>query len=443
MPCQRNKQCSAPKIGCRTLRIAFFFENEGLENVRFDEIELGNPGCGGTQYTFMLEAYDLTKAGVDVVVYATSPGIFPSEISVVTGLNFNEALKLSLESDRYLVFRPHMFSNSFINLNSLEFSMAKLIAWLHVTPDVSQIKTLSKHHSIKAYVCLGNNQMTRVLDTGVGRKCVIIPSPLIFQSEQFLKEKRHQQIVFLGALVPQKGFHLLADIWPRISRKFPDARLKVIGSGKLYGDSFHLGSKGIAVEGYEERIFRNLTFDDPTVEFLGVLPPLLKDEVISQSTLGIVNPSGNTETYCGSGIEMQSLGIPVVTARKYGLRDTVISRKTGILIRHKVFLFYAISKLLSNPNYTALLGSNASSWVRKNFTREIATARWIQLLYELETGRAITSYYKVDCLQSLLASLNMKLQRHTRINSISLLELNILLRKPFRPLKRAIHDLKH
>ena len=436
-------QSRALKIGCTTLKFAFFFENEGLQNVRFDEIELGNPGCGGTQYTFMLEACDLSKAGMDVVVYATSPGIFPPEIPVVVGLNFHEAVKLSLESDRYLIFRPHIFSNDFIEVNSREFSIAKLIAWLHVTPDVSQIKALSSHDSIKAFVCLGNNQMTRVLDTGVGRKCVIIPSPLIFQNESFSMEKNYQQVVFLGALVPQKGFHLLADVWPRISRKYPEARLKVIGSGKLYGDSHSLGAKGIAGESYEERIFRRLTPDDSTVEFLGVLPPLLKDEVIAQSTLGIVNPSGATETYCGSGIEMQSLGIPVVTARKYGLRDTVISRETGILIRHKVFLFYAISKLLSNPTYTTELGSNASSWVRKNFTREIATARWINLLDELETGREITSYYRVDCLQSFLATLNVNLQRYTGLKLMSLLELNTLLRKFFRPLKRAIHDLKH
>jgi glycosyltransferase involved in cell wall biosynthesis len=425
------------------LRFAFFFENAGLENVRFDEIELGNPGCGGTQYTFMLEAYDLSKAGMDVVVYATSPGIFPSEISVIDGLNFHEALKLSLESDRYLIFRPHVFSNEFIEVNSREFSMAKLIAWLHVTPDVSQIKALSKHNSIKAFVCLGNNQMTRILDTGVGRKCVIIPSPLIFQNESFSMEKNHQQVVFLGALVPQKGFHLLADVWPRISRRYPEARLKVIGSGKLYGNSFSIGAKGIADESYEKRIFRKLTPNDSTVEFLGILSPVNKDKVIAQSTFGVVNPSGATETYCGSGIEMQSLGIPVVTARKYGLRDTVISRKTGILIRHKVFLFYAISKLLSKPSYSAELGSNANSWVRKNFTREIATARWINLLNELETGREITSFYRVDCLQSFLATLNANLQRHVGLKSISLLEINTLLRKPFRSLKRAIHNLKH
>lgn len=424
------------------MRFAFFFENEGLQNVKFNEIELGNPGCGGTQYTFMLEAFDLSKAGMDVVIYATSPGIFPSEISVITDLSFDEAIKLSLESDRYLIFRPHIFNNDFIDANSREFSRSKLIAWLHVTPDVSQIKALSKYGAIKAFVCLGNNQMTRILDTGVGRKCVIIPSPLIFQSKSFLIEKNYQQVVFLGALVPQKGFHLLADVWPRISRKYPEARLKVIGSGKLYGDSFRLGSMGIAVEGYEERIFRKLLPDDSTVEFLGVLPPLAKDKVIAQSTFGIVNPSGSTETYCGSGIEMQSLGIPVVTARKYGLKDTVLNRKSGILIRHRLFLFYAISKLLKNPDYTSKLGIFASSWVRSNFTREIATARWIHLLNELETGSELTSYYIVDCFQSRVATLNLHLQRLTGLDLMSLLELSAVLKKPFRPIKKALYKLK-
>ncbi len=424
------------------MKIGFYLENDNLETVRFDLIEQGNPGCGGTQYTFMLAAFDLMKASQDVVVYVKSNGIFPEDLNVVKVNDFEQALEISVLEERYLVFRPHIFENEFIRLSNPLLEKSRLIAWLHVTPSSQQLRGLSRHHFIKAFVCLGNNQLTRVYDSGIEGRGLIIPSPLVFQEPDFQRERVSKQVVYLGALVPQKGFHMLADVWPRILKKHPDATLKVIGSGKLYSQSINLGPRGIASESYETRIFKKLRDDDPTVEFMGLLPPQEKDELIAKSHLGIVNPSGSTETYCGSGIEIQSLGVPLVTARKYGLRDTIKNGRTGFLIPNRFLLYLAISTILNDENRASKMGRTAKTWARTNFTREIATNRWIALLNQLEKNEILISYSRLDSTQWIVSRVNSKIQKLIPKYLVSHLEIYFSIRSLFRPIRVLQNKLR-
>jgi glycosyltransferase involved in cell wall biosynthesis len=424
------------------LKIGFYLENDNLETVRFDLIEQGNPGCGGTQYTFMLAAFDLMKAFQDVVVYVKSDGIFPEDLKVVKVNDFEQALEISVMEKRYLVFRPHIFENRFIPLANPLLKESRLVAWLHVTPSNEQLRELSSHYFIKAFVCLGNNQLSRVYDSGIERRGLVIPSPLVFQKPDFQRERVSKQVVYLGALVPQKGFHLLADVWPRILKRHPGATLKVIGSGKLYNQSINLGPRGIASATYENRIFKKLPDGDPTVEFMGILPPQEKDELIATSHLGIVNPSGSTETYCGSGIEIQSLGVPLVTARKHGLRDTIKNGQTGFLIPHRFLLYLAISSILNDENRASKMGRAAKSWARTNFTREIATNRWIALINQLEKNETLLNYSRLDSTQWIISRVNSKIQTLIPMYRISHLEIYFVLRSLFRPLRILRNKLR-
>src|SRR6202035_206908 len=73
-----------------------------------------------------------------------------------------------------------------------------------------------------------------------------------------VKERR---AVYVGSLVPQKGFHRLARLWPRIRRACPTAELDVIGSSRAYQPNEQMGALGVASRSYENLILRYLRND--------------------------------------------------------------------------------------------------------------------------------------------------------------------------------------
>lgn len=46
-----------------------------------------------------------------------------------------------------------------------------------------------------------------------------------------------KKVVYSGALIKQKGFHILAKAWKNILKAVPDAELYVLGGG-LYGMTY-------------------------------------------------------------------------------------------------------------------------------------------------------------------------------------------------------------
>lgn len=63
----------------------------------------------------------------------------------------------------------------------------------------------------------------------------------------------------MGALIPEKGFLILAKMWKYILKKVPMARLQVIGGGNLYSRNCSLGRMGIADKLFEEEFFPYLS----------------------------------------------------------------------------------------------------------------------------------------------------------------------------------------
>ena len=122
----------------------------------------------------------------------------------------------------------------------------------------------------------------------------------------------------------------MAKAWPKILEEVPDAELFVIGSGKLYDKKSKLGKWGLADERYESTFMKYLTRGEdllPGVHLLGTLGGE-KYAVLAQTKVGVPNPSGHTETFCISAVEMQMMGARVVSKRCAGYLDTV---RNGVL----------------------------------------------------------------------------------------------------------------
>ena len=105
-----------------------------------------------------------------------------------------------------------------------------------------------------------------------------------------------------------------------------------------------------------------------------------KFDVFENTAVGIMNPSGETETFGLGAVEMQQVGIPVISRRKYGLLDTVLNNSTGILIDNINDLQEAMVILLTDKKKNQEYGNNAQKFVENKFNKEKLINEWTNLL---------------------------------------------------------------
>ena len=336
------------------MKIAIFIDNENIQGVDCRNLENGNPGIGGTEYSILLlaQVYKEVYPKDEVMLFATKEGMLPKVDAVEIMINPMEIYKKFKQNQADLlvisaVYRGEPLSQKFFEM--IEMNKIKTIFWGHNFYLNDFCNRIANCNYVKANVFVGRQQYDRYLDHKIIKKSTYIYN--MYQSPVYerRKENTNHVVTYIGSLVPLKGFHVLAQSWKRIIAEVPDAKLNVVGSGKLYGRNSKLGKYGIADEAYEKQFMPELTEDNgrimSSVQFLGVLGAE-KGEVIQKTCVGIVNPTGRTETFGISALDFESLGVPVVTIGKGGFLDTVIDKQTGLLYRGKNKLAEYVIELL-------------------------------------------------------------------------------------------------
>ena len=376
------------------MRVAFYLENGAIPDVDLSRPSLGNPGCGGAQYMLAaISSYlaeEEEKTGCQILLLANHVHRLPGNVTSLRVSDVVEAAsKAKAEGCDIFVYRPrrHIEAELLAQVDRLSLPT---IARFSITPTGPYLQALANSANVKAVVCVGREQHDLAWDTPVWPKLTHITNG--FDVDGFrLKNppaKESGLVVYLGALVPQKGFHLLARAWPRVLRRHPKARLAVIGSGALYGEEA-LGPWGVAAPDYEAQFAPPLAGPDrkphPSVSFLGKLG-LEKKEWLHRAIVGVPNPSGQTENCPGSAVEFQACGTAVVSAARYGLLDTVRDRETGLLGRGENDLVNNICALLEDPDRAETLGKNGVRFVRGAFDIPAINANWHDLIDRLVRG---------------------------------------------------------
>lgn len=205
-------------------------------------------------------------------------------------------------------------------------------------------------------------------------------------------EKRNLNVAYVGSLVPAKGFDLLASAWPAVLAKVPDAQLFVVGSGKLYNRNSVLGKWNIADEKFENKFMKHITNDNqvlPSVHFLGVLGEE-KNDLLLKCRVGVPNPSGNTETFGFTAIEMQSMGCNITTMKCSGYLDTVFTKR---------YLYYNSNNLAKNIIKLLLQKEHdyneVYSFIKQNFSFDKIVLEWEQLFKEALPGHKLLHPYSI------------------------------------------------
>lgn len=202
-------------------------------------------------------------------------------------------------------------------------------------------------------------------------------------------------ILWVGRLSPEKGVHVLLDAFAEVLKRYPDARLEIIGP--------------------EERLRYDvlLTCDDPekltplarfydgrsylshlqqrvsslgierSVTFTGLVPHERLAERYREAAL-VVNPS-LSETFGVTLIEAMACELPVIAARAGGMTEIVVDGESGILVEpdNASSLAEGILALLRDASLRQTIGRAARQRVLQHFTWDRVAASLADLYHNL------------------------------------------------------------
>jgi glycosyltransferase involved in cell wall biosynthesis len=380
------------------MKIAFYLENAEIAKVDLRYPERGNPGIGGSEYMMVMIANQLCKRYgklMEVSILAADMCRLPAALRARYAVSFEEAAEQAArDSMDILIFHPR-YGRVAERISALESHLTlKGIAWAHNFLSADDWDALERSKSIAAVVNVGREQLDFYRDHPLFYKSTVIHNCL--DSSAFDHSipalRTDNRVVYMGSLIECKGFHLLAQVWREIVAQVPHAELHVVGSGRLYGRNNTLGRWGIAEASFEEKFMPYLVDQKglllPSVKFHGILGAE-KQEILASAAVGVVNPSGEGETFCISAVEFQAHRVAVVSANDWGLLDTVQHEKTGLLCRNKEELMSNVVRLLNDVRLRRKLGEAAYAFARAHFELNCIVPEWYRLLVAVEEGRRL------------------------------------------------------
>lgn len=395
--------------------VAYFLDNKSFSSVDCSDILSGNPGIGGTENMFYVIATLLSKRENDIKVklFITAPQLLPQDLDFEIVENLSTCV-ITAEKGLFdfLIIKHDVHNIYNKTLEKAEGINLKIIIWAHVFICYWELDYYSKLQNIYKIVNVGREALDLYLDHPAYEKSCFIYNCInlseVESTELIPFCKRQNIVTYIGQLSPFKGFHLLAEAWPQVLRKVPDAQLYIIGSGKLYDKNNVLGPFGFAESMYEQRFLKYLTDTSgnilPNVHFMGVMGKE-KTAILTKTKVGVPNPSGITETFCISAVEMQINGAFITTIKAPGFIDTV---KNGILYSRRNQLAKTIIKALrlKKNSYTT-----ARKYFQDHFSYECVALEWENLIKNgkvLSENKSVNLNYRYKWLKKFLRALKMR-----------------------------------
>lgn len=399
------------------MKVVFFIDNRYHVGVDYSRPELGNPGIGGTQYMFWSVACFLKKQHpeVEVIIAAQLIDTMPADMSCIRCDSEIAAIAYAKECRADILVLRGPTQNEAI-FDAIDKSGQRTIFWSHNPENCDFADKVYQSPYIYANVCVGRQQLDRLRDHPVFEKslCIFNGLEMSNYTPAFDCPAEDHKVCYMGALVPEKGFDILAKAWPKVIQRVPDAELYVLGGTNLYGRNWAKDVTGDGRTSYEQKIRDLLKDCSSTVHFMGVMHGEAKLEIMRSAQVGVINPAG-TETFGIGAIEFEALGVPVVSRRKNGTLDTVCNRETGLLAKkHGGSLPNHIVKLLLDAGLAHEYGMAGRRFVLDNFAIEQICEQWYVLLSQAVQDEPIAiSYQAANWYNDLkwLREINRRLRR--------------------------------
>lgn len=384
-------------------KIAFYINKATLPNRDYSELVHGNPGLPGSEYEFLLvsQLLDRRNNGLEIFLLVNFEGSFPhSHVWRVTDLESSCTICLE-QGISTLVVDIKYFEKTVMD----RYPQLKYIIWAHNYMTIKQLDLFNEMESIKRVVCVGREFMELYRDHPCSWKSSYIYNIFPIREKEYYKrliriEKNHN-VVYMGCLIEEKGFHILAKAWKTILEGVPDAQLYVIGNGRLYDPNAELGKYGVASPEYESKFMSYLVDDEgkvlDSVHFLGILGEE-KYDILSKCKVGVPNPSGLTETFCITGVEMQLYGNTVTSVFVPAFLDTFTNPQYIYRGVQDIARYVVNALLQESADY-----NKTYDFIQERFGVQKNIRRWEKLLWGNLPLEPISQYhYHLKGLKNVL-----------------------------------------
>jgi len=186
--------------------------------------------------------------------------------------------------------------------------------------------------------------------------------------------EREPHILFVGRLVEKKGLEFLIRAMALVKRRFPQARVKVVGDGPL-----------------RERMEALTAELQAPVDFLGAQPSERVRALLGTARIfclpSIVSQSGDAEGLPISILEAQACGVPVVTSAMGGRDEGIDPERSGLAFPegdHEA-LAAQIERLLADAGLCSAMGRAARELATHKFDIQICQ-RALEAFYTAKAG---------------------------------------------------------
>lgn len=379
------------------MKIGFYLDNSKKSKIDYSIPESGNPGMGGTQFMIWTVSYYFAKLypNIKVILFAPNVEKLPTITSNILTKDIYEAIDNIEKYDiDYFICRS---TNDKKFYSRIENSKNKIILWGHNYATYSELTKIHKCKSVVQYICVSKEQLESIQVHPISKKATYIFNSIttnIYPNS--LEVNKEIDLCYVGSIIPTKGFDWVAKLFKALKDEGIKVKLSVIGSGQLYNSNQVLGKYNIADPKFEKSFIKYIIDEnheiDKNIVFYGVLDHEKKVEVMSNAKYGIVNPSGETETFGISAIEFEAMGIPVITANKGGLKDTV-----PIEYGYLANTFEELVKITKEALYIydnekekyINQSISAKKYVEENFDILIIIDKWKNLIESIDKNKDI------------------------------------------------------
>jgi glycosyltransferase involved in cell wall biosynthesis len=169
-------------------------------------------------------------------------------------------------------------------------------------------------------------------------------------------------LIFLSALRPIKGFERVYESYKEAKKSIPNLQLWVVGDD---------------TSPYAQEIKSQIPTNENAITFFGKVTEEKKFELLQRAHL-LVHGS-RKEGWGFVILEANAVGTPAVAFDVPGLRDSIINKKTGFIVKNKEEFSQKILLLLQDTSKYAEIGQNAKEW-SSTFTWITATNQSLILI---------------------------------------------------------------
>lgn len=219
--------------------------------------------------------------------------------------------------------------------------------------------------------------------------------PFRFQPPRTWPTTDHPNILYVGAVAPEKGVHLLVDAFSRIAESNPDVTLTLVGAvGSVPTVLASAPTRRIAEIGdlpadFRSELVRRAGRAASRLRFTG---PLLGDDLVREygSASVCVLPSLYHEGFGLPVVEAMACGVPVVVTRSGGMPELVEHDISGLIVAPGDVdeLVAALVRVITDHHTARAMSRCAAEQAHRRFAWESSAAALISAVDEIVSAPA-------------------------------------------------------